>query len=170
MPFSTATAKAATRDKLRDPVWQSATLLRVVLGVAALVTGTDKFFNILTNWSMYLAPVAYGDAPLGGQPFMYMVGVIEISLGLLIIFLPRYGSLLFAGWLGLIILNLFLVGSFDDIALRDFGLVAASLALFRLTFYRTPIPVDTEQENSHARNDLRTGQQTEPQPGHVWAH
>lgn len=150
MTSTQATDRASVRDKIRDPAWQAATILRVVLAVAALATGTDKFFNILTYWPAYLAPVANGDAPLGGQPFMYMVGVIEISLGLLIVFLPRYGSLLFGGWLLLIILNLLLVGNFDDIALRDFGLAAASLALFRLTFHHTSHAEPREQEYSHA--------------------
>ena len=96
----------------------------------------DKFFNILVYWPQYLAPVAYGDAPLGGQPFMYMVGGIEIALAITVLLWPRIGSLLFAGWLGLIILNLLLVGGFNDIPVRDLGLLVAFLALFRLSSYR----------------------------------
>ncbi|MEO7349469.1 MAG: DoxX family protein [Terrimesophilobacter sp.] len=145
-----APANATMRDKLRDPAWQAFTLLRTVLGVAFLATGIDKFFNLLAYWPAYLAPVAYGDAPLGGQPFMYMVGVMEIGIGIAVLVVPRYGSLLFAGWLLLIIANLLLVGGFNDIAVRDFGLAVAALALFRLTFHRTPIASHRKQEYSHA--------------------
>lgn len=165
MTSSKAKASIPLRDKLRDPVWQAFELLRVVLGVAFLITGIDKFFNFLAYWPAYLAPVAYGDAPLGGQPFMYMVGVIEIVIGILVILLPRYGSLLLAGWLILIIANLLIVGGFNDIALRDLGLAVAGLALFRLTFYRKQVAADKEQEYSNAGFEVRTGWSSEPEPG-----
>ena len=42
---------------------------------------------------------------------------------------PRYGSLLVAGWLGGIIVNLVLAGGYGDIALRDFGLMLGALTL-----------------------------------------
>lgn len=31
--------------------------LRVALGLGVFLAGLDKFFNILTNWSMYLSPI-----------------------------------------------------------------------------------------------------------------
>jgi hypothetical protein len=49
-------------------------------------------------------------------------------------FLPRYGSLLVAGWLGGIVINLLLVGGYGDIALRDFGLMLGALTLARLAW------------------------------------
>jgi hypothetical protein len=45
---------------------------------------------------------------------------------------PRYGSLLVAGWLAGIIVDLLLIPGYYDIALRDFGLLLAALTLFRL--------------------------------------
>ena len=47
---------------------------------------------------------------------------------------PRYGSLLVAGWLGGIIVNLVLAGGYGDIALRDFGLMLGALTLARLAW------------------------------------
>jgi hypothetical protein len=47
---------------------------------------------------------------------------------------PRFGSVLVAAWLAGIILNLLILGSGYDVALRDFGLLVAALALFRLSF------------------------------------
>jgi hypothetical protein len=63
---------------------------------------------------------------------MSIVGVIEIVAGTVVAIAPRYGSVLVAGWLGGIIVNLLLVGGYGDVALRDFGLLLAALALARL--------------------------------------
>jgi hypothetical protein len=60
---------------------------------------------------------------------MLAVGVIEIIAGIAVAVIPRYGALLVAGWLAGIIVNLVSIGDFYDIALRDFGLLVAALAL-----------------------------------------
>lgn len=123
-------------EKFHDPAWLAFALLRTMLTVAPIVFGLDKFFNLLTYWPQYLAPVATDIAPLGGQEFMYMVGIVEIIAGLTVLIAPRYGSALVALWLSGIIANLLIVGDFYDVALRDFGLLVAALALFCLTFHR----------------------------------
>ena len=63
---------------------------------------------------------------------MYSVGVVEILAGVAVAVVPRYGALLVAAWLAGIIVNLLLIGDYYDIALRDFGLLIAALALSRL--------------------------------------
>ena len=40
--------------KKLDSSWWA---LRVGLGLAAVLAGLDKFFNLLTNWNMYLSPI-----------------------------------------------------------------------------------------------------------------
>lgn len=137
-------------------MWLAFMILRIVLTVAPLVFGIDKFFNILTYWPQYLAPVVNGMAPLKGQPFMYVVGAVEIMLGILVLILPRYGAVFLVGWLGFIILNLFLVADYYDVALRDFGLLAAALALFALSFHRVGGGVEGDQERDHVRHRART--------------
>ena len=64
-----------------------------------------------------------------------------IVAGLVVAIRPRYGSLLVAGWLTGIIVNLLLIPDFYDIALRDFGLLLAALTLYRLAtaFDRRPL-------------------------------
>ena len=52
--------------------------------------------------------------------------------GLVVAFMPRFGGYLVAAWLAGIIANLLVLGDFYDIALRDFGLLIAALALARL--------------------------------------
>jgi len=46
---------------------------------------------------------------------------------------PRLGAYVVAAWLLAIILNLFLIPGFFDIALRDFGLALGAVALGRLS-------------------------------------
>ena len=70
---------------------------------------------------------------------MYAVGVIEIVAGLLVAVRPRFGADVVAAWLAGIIVNLLILAGFYDVALRDFGLLAAALALARLaTRYAVP--------------------------------
>jgi hypothetical protein len=51
---------------------------------------------------------------------------------------PRFGAWLVAAWLAGIIVNLLSFPGFFDIALRDFGLLVAAVALARLATRYTP--------------------------------
>jgi uncharacterized membrane protein YphA (DoxX/SURF4 family) len=125
-----------------DPSRQAFLLLRTVFTVAPIVFGLDKFANVLVDWPRYLAPVINDLIPGTGQQAMYAVGVVEILAGLAVAILPRYGALLAAAWLAGIIVNLLLIPGYYDIALRDFGLLVAALALSRLA-------VDHEHARGH---------------------
>src|ERR687889_1948694 len=116
-----------------EPGYQAFLLLRTVFTVAPIIFGLDKFTNILADWTVYLAPQATALVPLPAQTIMYVVGVVEILAGIAVAVRPRFGSLLVAAWLAGIIVNLLLLGSFFDVALRDFGLLVAALALNRLS-------------------------------------
>lgn len=111
---------------------QAFLLLRTAFTVAPVVFGLDKFTNLLTDWTMYLAPLVTDVVPLPAQTIMYVVGVVEIAAGLAVALAPRFGSLLVAAWLLGIIVNLVILGAFYDVALRDAGLLAGALALNRL--------------------------------------
>lgn len=105
-------------------------LLRTVFTVAPILFGLDKFVGVLTaDWARYLAPwmdgIIHGDAGTA----MAIVGVVEIVAGVLVAVLPRLGGLVVAAWLAGIIVSLVSVGGYLDIALRDFGLLVAALAL-----------------------------------------
>jgi hypothetical protein len=116
------------RQVLRsDPAAQAFMLLRIAFVVAPILFGLDKFAEV-----MILATEFNDIIPGSAQDAMYMVGGIEIFAGLVVAIVPRFGSLLVAGWLGGIIVSLLLVGGYADIALRDFGLLLAALTLFRL--------------------------------------
>lgn len=109
-------------------------LLRTVFTLAPIVFGLDKFMNLLTDWPVYLAPWIDGIVPGTAQQAMYAVGVIEIVAGIVVALAPRYGSLLVAGWLLGIIVNLLTLSGFYDVALRDFGLLVGALALAALAW------------------------------------
>jgi uncharacterized membrane protein YphA (DoxX/SURF4 family) len=133
--MKTTSARTGTDLQVSDraPVQQAFLLLRTVFTIAPILFGLDKFTNILTDWTMYLAPVATSVVPVSAQIFMYGVGVVEIIAGIAVALWPRFGSLLVAAWLLGITINLLILGSFYDVALRDFGLMVGALALNRLS-------------------------------------
>jgi hypothetical protein len=116
-----------------DPAAQAFMLLRIAFTVAPILFGLDKFANVLTDdWTRYLAPAFNDIIPGNAADAMHIVGVVEILAGLVVAVSPRFGGLLVAGWLAGIIVNLFIVGGYGDIALRDFGLLLGALTLARL--------------------------------------
>ena len=121
-----------TVPAVAGPAHQAFLLLRTVFTVAPILFGLDKFFEVLTDWERYLAPEFNDLIPGTAHQAMLFVGVVEIAAGLLVAVLPRVGGYVVAAWLAGIILNLLLIGDFYDVALRDFGLLVAALALARL--------------------------------------
>lgn len=111
-------------------------LLRTVFTIAPIAFGLDKFAELLTDWEQYLAPWINDLVPGSAHDAMLAVGVIEVVAGIAVALAPRYGALLVAGWLAGIILNLVTMGEYYDVALRDFGLLIAALALAALAFDR----------------------------------
>jgi hypothetical protein len=107
-------------------------LLRTVFTVAPIVAGLDKFLGVLTDWEQYLAPWAESILPGDAGQVMIVVGVIEIVAGVLVAIRPDIGGYVVAAWLLGIIVNLVSLGDYYDVALRDFGLLIAALALARM--------------------------------------
>ena len=118
--------------RLKDPTHQAFLLLRTVFTVAPILFGLDKFTNVMTDWTTYLAPWIDGVVPGDAASAMHIVGVVEIAAGLLVAIAPRIGAYVVALWLAAIIVNLLTLSGFYDIALRDFGLLVGALALARL--------------------------------------
>lgn len=131
-------ARTTNRDGLSDPRYQAFLALRTVFTVAPIAFGLDKFGNLLTDWTVYLAPWINDLVPGSAQQAMYAVGVVEIVAGLVVALAPRFGGLLVAAWLAGIIGNLLTIPGFYDVALRDFGLLVAAVALARLAVSYTP--------------------------------
>ncbi|ONI76030.1 hypothetical protein ALI144C_35570 [Actinosynnema sp. ALI-1.44] len=126
------------RAALREPAYQAFLLLRTVFTVAPILFGLDKFANLLVDWPVYLASWIDGIVPGDAQAAMYAVGVIEIVAGVVVLLIPRFGGWLVAAWLLGIIVNLLTIPGFYDVALRDFGLLVAAVALARLAVRYAP--------------------------------
>jgi uncharacterized membrane protein YphA (DoxX/SURF4 family) len=108
---------------------QAFLLLRTVFAVAPIAFGLDKFAGVLTTWEDYLAPWINDLVPGSAHAAMLAVGVVEIVAGIAVAVRPQVGALLVAAWLAGIIVDLVSQGDYYDIALRDFGLLVAALAL-----------------------------------------
>ncbi len=135
-----STSSIARTTTWSDPAYQAFLLLRTVFTVAPILFGLDKFANFLVSWPGYLAPWIDGIVPGTAQQAMYAVGVIEVVAGIMVAVAPRFGAWLVAAWLAGIIINLLTFPGFFDIALRDFGLFAAAVALARLATRYAPRP------------------------------
>jgi hypothetical protein len=121
-------------DSRLDQAWW---VLRIGLGLGPFLAGLDKYFNLLTNWTAYISPLALKILPFSGPTFMHIVGVIEMVVGLAILTKwTRLGSYVAAGWLVAIAINLALTGVFLDVAVRDLLMALAAFALARMTEVR----------------------------------
>ena len=119
-----------------DSAWWA---LRIGLGLVAFLAGLDKFFNILTDWNLYVSPFAERLLPISVGAFLGVVGVIEMLVGLAVLTAwTRFGAYVAAVWLLALSVNLILTGRFLDIAVRDVALAIAAYTLARLTEARQP--------------------------------
>ena len=135
---TTAPAPVAPHAAARDAGHDAFRMLRVLFTVAPIAFGLDKFFNVLVDWPIYLAPWINDIAPGSAQDFMYFVGATEILAGVIVALKPRYGAYVVAAWLAGIVINLLTASGFYDVALRDFGLMLAALTLARLASVYDP--------------------------------
>ncbi len=122
------------------PRWNGP-ILRTAFTVAPILFGLDKFFHLMVNWDKYLAPALSNPLPFTPHQLMSAVGVIEIIDGVVVAIHPRLGRPVVAAWLLGIIVNLLLIPGFYDVALRDFGLFLAAIALSRLATRYDPRPL-----------------------------
>ena len=146
-PAPTGSASATgTAGGLRNPAYQAFLILRATFVAAPILFGFDKFFNWMTYWPKHLWIGIPNFISVSPQHFMYAVGVVEIAAGLLVLAWPLVGAWVVAAWLAGIVTNLVIVSIaigghthvFWDIALRDFGLMLAALALARLAAVFAP--------------------------------
>ncbi|PWT92754.1 MAG: hypothetical protein C5B54_03040 [Acidobacteria bacterium] len=125
-----------------NTVWWA---LRIGLGLAAFLAGLDKFFNLLTDWTQYLSPIAKNLLPISPVTFMEVVGVIEMIVGISILTKwTRLGGYVAMVWLVAIALNLVTTGHYFDIAVRDVEMAIAAFSLARITELIHPASVKRE--------------------------
>jgi hypothetical protein len=130
--MATTAARVPTTPTRENPAYQAYLILRTGFVVAPILFGLDKFTNLLADWTTYLAPAVDRLVPGSASSAMLAIGVVEVAAGLVVAVRPKVGGYLVAAWLAGIIANLLLLGDHYDVALRDFGLLLAALALARL--------------------------------------
>jgi len=126
---STGLASHALHRAKVGPAYGAFLLLWIGFIAIPLIMGLDKFFNVLTNWENYLAPWLVGVSPVSAHTMMLVIGVVEIAAAAMVAIRPRHAAFVVALWLAGIIVNLLTYPGFYDVALRDFGLLVAALAL-----------------------------------------
>ena len=115
--------------------------LRIGLGVGPIITGLDKFFNILADWTMYLSPLATKIVPVSAATFMHIVGVVEIIAGIVVLTKwTKIGAYVVMLWLIGIAINLTTLGMFYDLAMRDVEIAIGAFALTQLSAVREEQP------------------------------
>jgi uncharacterized membrane protein YphA (DoxX/SURF4 family) len=138
-PASSILLEGARMNKAFDSrLEQGWWVLRIGLGVGPFLAGLDKYFNLLTNWTGYISPLALKILPFSEQTFMHIVGVVEMIVGLAILTKwTRVGSYVASAWLVAIAINLVSTGMFFDIAVRDVEIALAAFVLARMTEVRS---------------------------------
>jgi hypothetical protein len=121
-------------DKRLNASWWA---LRIGVGFGPIIAGVDKYFNKLTDWGMYLSPLATKIIPVSATTFMHTVGVIEVIAGLIVLSKwTKIGGYIVMLWLVSIAVNLLTTGMFYDLAVRDVEIAVGAFALSQLTSVR----------------------------------
>lgn len=127
-------------------------VLRIGLGVGPILAGLDKFFNILTNWEMYLNPLAPKLLHMQPATFMHIVGVVEMLAGIFVLTrFTRYAAYVVMVWLWCIAASLLAQWAFLDVAGRD---VEISLAAFALAVLSEVREVASERLETTTRSTI----------------
>jgi hypothetical protein len=121
--------------------------LRWTYGLVPLLAGLDKFFNLLADWSGYLSPAIASLLPVAPTTFMYVVGIVEMAVGVMVLTRwTKYGAYLAAVWLTAIAGNLVLAGTLD-VAVRDLAMAVGAYTLARLAeLYEPAVATETPRK------------------------
>lgn len=112
---------------------QTFNLLKYTFGIVPIVTGVDKFTNLLTNWEQYINPTMANLLPFSASVFMMIVGIVEVVAGIIVLKKPEIGGYIVAAWLTVIALTLLLGFNYVDVAVRDLVMAIAALSMARLS-------------------------------------
>ncbi|HRP56059.1 hypothetical protein [Agriterribacter sp.] len=107
-------------------------ILKITYGIVPVVAGSDKFTNLLANWSDYLGRNA-SILPVDPMLFMKIVGIIEIIAGIIVLVNPLRGAYIVMIWLIFIALQLIVSGQYFDVAVRDLVMAVGAYTLSQLT-------------------------------------
>jgi len=138
-------------DRLNLAWW----VLRIGLGVGPVIAGIDKYFNKLTEWGMYLSPLATKVVPVSTATFMHVVGLVEVIAGLIVLSRwTKIGSYIVMFWLLCIAVNLVTTGMFYDLAIRDVEIAIGAFALAQLSAVREQLAAAQRGANSTPHSQI----------------
>lgn len=113
--------------------YQAFCLLQLSFVVLFILRGIDKIIYYFTAWTKFhsIATTQFFQGTQRG--FLLAVGIVEIIIGIGVIFKPKFFAYLIVIWSLVVLINFLTMDEGFDIALRDFGLLLSALALGRLS-------------------------------------
>lgn len=116
-------------------------LLKITYVILFVAAGADKLLRLVThkymvvNWEQYVNPRLLELTHLDMSTLITVVGVIEVAIGLLILWphMTKIAAQLAWLWLLLIVVNLVAMQSYYDIAIRDVVMAVGAYVLSLLT-------------------------------------
>lgn len=123
------------------PSYKAFLIFKFAGGLLLIIAGFIKFFgiNLLPHWHYYITNYYanfFSYLPLTINGAIYVIGLFEVTIGVLIItYWTKIGALIASVWLFTISLNLLMMGLFD-LALRDLVIASSYCALAYLAHGR----------------------------------
>jgi hypothetical protein len=110
-------------------------ILYWTFGLLPIITGIDKYLNLLTDWEKYIRAFE-GIIPVSLTTFMKIVGIIEIIAGIVVFIIPRVGAFIVSIWLACIVIVLVAELNYFDVAARDLVMAISAFCLGELYSYK----------------------------------
>jgi len=116
-------------------------LLKFTYGPVIVAVGIDKFFGFLTDWTQYVSPFITDTIGMDAGAFIGLVGVIEVTLGILLMTKwERSAAYGVAGFGLLSTVNILSTGQFYDTALKSLPMIVGAIVLAGLSSLETVAP------------------------------
>ena len=112
--------------------YQAFRILQILFVIVSTFKGLDKILYYLTGWT-FNSPVFTQFLQTNDRNFVLAIGIVEVIIGIGVIFKPKFFAYLLMVWTVVIIIN-FSVGKHYDIALREFVLFLSAFALAKLSY------------------------------------
>lgn len=111
-------------------------LLKITYALVPILLGIDKLWGWwIVHWPIYASPIVLSYLPLSVNAFIIILGIIEITAGILVWLFPRLGAYIVVLWMLLIVINLATMNKYYDIIARDLVIAIGALALAWLSSY-----------------------------------
>jgi uncharacterized membrane protein YphA (DoxX/SURF4 family) len=109
-------------------------LLRITYALLFIVVGIDKFFNIITQWQIYVHPDLMLLVPITAYQFLAFFGALQIMIGVIILspwslWGINGGLLMLIG----IFINLVSMQGITVVLIHDLFMIIALIVLILLT-------------------------------------